>query len=118
MTDLENWTPSQVHDALAAGQIVLIDVRTPPEYMMEHIEGALLMPMSFFRAEALPTQDGKRIVLHCASGVRSKRVGHLAMEAGLAPLAHLEGGFAAWKQAGLPYIGIDMGTGGPKKMGG
>ncbi|WP_424928976.1 rhodanese-like domain-containing protein [Amaricoccus tamworthensis] len=116
MTKLENWTPERVKTALDAQEIVLIDVRTPPEYMMEHIKGALLMPMAFFRPEALPTQDGKRVVLHCGSGVRSAKMGEIAIEAGLSPLAHMEGGFGAWKQAGLAYTGTDMATGAPTAM--
>ena len=116
MPDLENWSPERVKDALDAGEIVLIDVRTAPEYMMEHIRGALLMPMAFFTADALPTQDGKRIVLHCGSGMRSGKVARAAMEAGITPLAHMEGGFGAWKKAGLPYIGTDMASGAPKQM--
>lgn len=117
MSELEDWSPEQVKTALDAGEIVLIDVRTPQEYMMEHVEGALLMPMAFFRVETLPTQDGKRIVLHCGSGVRSSKVAQQAMAVGYAPLAHMKGGFGAWKQAGLPYIGTDMASGAPKRMG-
>lgn len=116
MTELENWTAERVYKALTANEIVLIDVRSPQEYMMEHIDGALLMPMAFFDASALPTQESKRIVLHCGSGVRSKKVGELAAEAAVTPLAHLEGGFAAWKKAGLPYRGTDMATGAPTLM--
>ncbi len=63
MAQLENWPPEKVKAALDAQKIVLIDVRTPPEYIMEHFDGALLMPMPFFHPEALPTQDFKRIVL-------------------------------------------------------
>ncbi|MFP1630199.1 rhodanese-like domain-containing protein [Zhengella sp. ZM62] len=118
MSNVENWTPQQVKDALDAGEIVLIDVRTPPEFMMEHIEGALLMPMSFFKPESLPTQDGKRIVLHCGSGVRSGKMCEKMGAAGLSPLAHMEGGFAAWKNAKLPYIGIEMSSGAPVKVNG
>jgi len=116
MTKLEDWRPEAVRDALNAGEIVLIDIRTPQEYMMEHIDGALLMPMAFFDPQSLPTQDGKRIVLHCGSGVRSGKVAKLAIEAGIAPLAHMEGGLAAWKKAGLQYRGTDMATGAPKLM--
>lgn len=116
MADVESWSAERVKAALDAGKIVLIDVRTPPEYMMEHIHGAFLMPMAFFRPDALPTQDGKRIVLHCGSGLRSAKVAEMAGAAGIAPLAHLEGGFGAWKQAGLPYTGIDMASGAPKAM--
>ena len=48
MSELENWAPTRVKSALDDGKIVLIDVRTPQEYMIEHVEGALLMPMAFF----------------------------------------------------------------------
>ena len=116
MSNLENWSPDKVQAALKAGEIVLIDVRTPQEYMMEHIDGALLMPMAFFDPKALPTQDGKRIVLHCGSGMRSSKVAARAMEAGVTPLAHMEGGMGAWKQAGLPYHGTDMSTGAPEML--
>jgi len=116
MSELENWTPAQVKKALDNGEIVLIDVRTPQEYMIEHVEGSLLMPMAFFNTSTLPTQDGKRIVLHCGSGIRSGKVSEKLAAAGITPLAHMEGGFGAWKEAGLPYIGTDMATGAPTRM--
>ncbi len=116
MTELENWAPARVKAALDDGEIVLIDVRTPQEYMIEHVEGALLMPMAFFNAGALPSQDGKRIVLQCGSGARSLRMAEKMNAAGMTPLAHMEGGFGAWKEAKLPYIGTDMGTGAPTRM--
>lgn len=114
--ELENWTPEQVYAALKKNEIVLIDVRTPQEYMFEHVEGALLAPMAFIKEASLPDQDTKRIVLHCGSGARSGKVGNRCLEAGLGRMAHMEGGFAAWKKAGLPYIGTDMGTGSPKRV--
>ena len=40
------------------------------------------------------------------------------LAAGGKKVAHMEGGFAAWKAAGLPYMGTEMATGAPKKMGG
>ncbi|WP_211250266.1 rhodanese-like domain-containing protein [Fodinicurvata fenggangensis] len=76
---------------LDAQEILLIDVRTPPEYILEHIDGASLMPMTFFRPEVLPRRDGKRIVPHCGSGARSGKVAEIALSAGLTPLAHMEG---------------------------
>lgn len=116
MSDVENWSPAQVKAALDANEIVLIDVRTPAEYALEHVEGALLMPMSFFKPAALPTQTDKRLVLHCGSGMRSGKVAAMALAAGLDPMAHMEGGFGAWKAAGLPYVGTDMSTGAPAHM--
>ena len=114
---LETWTPEEVARAKAAGEIVLIDVRTPQEFMFEHIEGALLSPMAFFDPAALPGQSEKRIVLHCGSGVRSERMARVALGAGFDRIAHMEAGFGAWKAARLPYIGTDMSSGAPKRTG-
>ena len=113
---LETWTPQEVAAAMAAGEIVVIDVRTPQEYMFEHIEGALLMPMAFFRAKGLPGQSDKRLVFHCGSGIRSEKVARAALEAGLTQIAHMGGGFGAWKAAKLPYIGTNMATGAPQPV--
>ncbi len=114
---LETWSIDEVAEAWNAGKVVLIDVRTPQEYMMEHVDGSLLMPMAFFRGDKLPEQGWKRLVLMCAGGVRSDRMARIAIEAGFDRIAHLEGGFGAWKSAKLPYIGTDMATGAPKPVG-
>ncbi|MDX5402188.1 MAG: rhodanese-like domain-containing protein [Rhodobacterales bacterium] len=112
----ETWTAQELAEAFDRNEVVVIDVRTPQEYMFEHIEGALLMPLAFFNARKLPGQSEKRIVFHCGSGVRSERVSRAALEAGIQHIAHLEGGFAAWKAAKLPYIGTNMATGAPQPV--
>ncbi len=111
---VEIWTAAEV--AKARGQIVLIDVRTPQEHGLERIRGAMLMALQEFEPGALPGQSDKRIVLHCGSGVRSGKAAALCLAAGLGPIAHMEGGLAAWKDAGQDYVGTDMATGAPKKM--
>ena len=113
---LESWTPVEVCRARDARRIVLIDVRSAQEYMFESIESALLMPLSAFDANALPTQDGKRIVFHCGSGKRSEKVARDALAAGIDPAAHMAGGMAAWKEAGLPYLTAGMATRAPNKV--
>ncbi|MEO1139855.1 MAG: rhodanese-like domain-containing protein [Pseudomonadota bacterium] len=113
---LETWTPDEVATAFAAHDIVLIDVRTIQEYAYEHIEGALLLPMAEFEGKHLPDQSGKRLVFYCGSGIRSARMAKVAIEAGFDSIAHLGGGFAAWKVARHPYITIDMPTGAPRKV--
>jgi rhodanese-related sulfurtransferase len=114
---IETWTVDEVEAALKAGEIVLIDVRTPQEYMFEHIEGALLLPLAFFKADALPGQSDKRIVFTCGAGPRSVKTSQMAIEGGLDRIAWMEGGFGAWKAAKKPYIGTDMGSGAPKRVG-
>ncbi|WP_101068385.1 rhodanese-like domain-containing protein [Roseovarius salinarum] len=112
----ETWSVEEVAKAWSDNEIVLIDVRTPQEYMFEHIEGALLLPMPFFNANALPGQSDKRIVFHCGSGVRSEKVCREAVAAGIDRIAHMEGGFGAWKAAQMPYIGTNMATGAPQAV--
>lgn len=112
----ETWTVDEVAQGIADGAIVVIDVRTPQEYMFEHIEGALLMPLAFFKADALPGQSDKRIVFHCGSGVRSEKVSRAAIDAGVKQIAHMEGGFGAWKAAKKPYVGTNMATGAPQRV--
>ncbi|MBU3260156.1 rhodanese-like domain-containing protein [Roseovarius sp. PS-C2] len=114
--EFQTWTVEDVAAACEKNEIVLIDVRTPQEYMFEHIEGALLLPMPFFNAHKLPGQSDKQIVFHCGSGVRSEKVARAAIEAGIDKIAHMEGGFGAWKQAQKPYIGTNMATGAPARV--
>ena len=113
---LEHWSVADVASAFEKHEIVLIDVRTPQEFALEHIGGALLAPMHELIPENLPTGTDKAIVLHCGSGIRSKRVAELCLSAGAGKIAHMAGGFSAWKEAGLPFIGTDLATGCPKAM--
>jgi rhodanese-related sulfurtransferase len=115
---LETWTVAEVADAFSRGEVAIVDVRTPPEYMLEHIPGALLMPMNGFDPMTLPVGGTKRLVLHCGSGKRSERMARRMLEAGLGPVAHMDGGFSAWKAAGQVYVGTDPATGAPKRQGG
>jgi rhodanese-related sulfurtransferase len=113
---LEHWTPAEVAAAFAEDKIVLIDVRTPQEFALERINGALLAPMQAFEPNHMPDQTNKQIVFHCGSGVRSARVAKLCLAHGEERIAHMAGGFAAWKETGQTYMGTDMATGGPKEM--
>lgn len=46
--------------------------------------------------------EGKRLVLYCASAWRSALAAETLQKMGLPSVCHLEGGFGAWKSAGLP----------------
>ena len=91
--------PATLNAWLSAGTAVLVDVREPHEHAREHIAGCRLMPLSQLDPETLPRDS--QIVLCCASGCRSKTA---ARRLRLQGLAHLEGGLAAWVEAGLPTV--------------
>ncbi len=108
---LDIFTPQEVKEMFDRNQIVVIDVRTPVEYAFEHIPGAMLFPLSSFDPTKLPEEGSKRLVFHCGSGKRSRKVVERCVAAGMRRLAHMEGGFSAWQSAGLPYLVIDPATG-------
>lgn len=94
-------SPEEVSRLLEAGEILLVDVRETKEYDLEHISGALLLPLSSFEADVFPVITDKPVVLHCAIGKRSAAAGRMLIKAGHARVMHMEGGLTAWKAAGL-----------------
>ena len=46
--------------------------------------------------------SGKKFLFYCAAGWRSALATQQMQQMGLAPVAHIDGGFTAWKQAGGP----------------
>lgn len=97
---IEDLTRGDIKAGLAAGTIVVIDVREPHEYAAGHIPGALSMPLSAFDPAALPLGSGKRVVLSCAAGVRSMQAAMIARSQGVVVDAHYRGGFRDWINAG------------------
>jgi len=90
----------QIKDWLDRNEILLVDVRETSEYEVEHIAGALLLPLSSFDPEYFPTLPGKNIVLHCAVGKRSEAAGKMLLNEGHKDIVHMTGGMDAWKAAG------------------
>jgi len=91
----------QVKEWLDRNEIVLVDVRETSEYEVEHIAGALLLPLSSFDPEMFPTLPGKKLVLHCAVGKRSEAAGKMLLNEGHRGVIHMAGGLDAWKAAGF-----------------
>ncbi len=46
--------------------------------------------------------SGKKFLLYCAGAQRSALAAKAIQDMGLTPVAHLEGGFGGWKEAGGP----------------
>ena len=91
---------------LERGEAVLVDVRE--EDGGERIAGAHAVPYSRLEPGTLPeVEPGKRLVLHCQVGVRSKQGGQELLAAGVPQVHHLAGGIRAWKAAGFPIDAND-----------
>ena len=46
----------------------------------------------------------KIYLVHCKTGVRSGRSVPIMLKEGIANIIHVDGGFDAWKKAGLPQV--------------
>lgn len=80
----------------------LIDIRGADEHARERISGAINVPLD--RIAALP-RDGRPVVFHCRSGMRTAAAAaQLGAAAAGAPAFLLDGGIDAWRRAGLPTI--------------
>jgi rhodanese-related sulfurtransferase len=101
-SSIQDLTPEEVSEGLAADKIMLVDVREPNETARERIRGAVLAPLSQFDPIDLPDPQGRLVVFTCASGIRSIKAAEIAQAAGLPYDAHLAGGIKSWKAAGLP----------------
>ncbi len=107
---IENLTPQQVKEEIANGNATLIDIRGSEE-LKQHgkIPGSVNAPrglLEFYADPELPYHKPefdreKRIILHCASGGRSALAAVTLQEMGYKNVAHMDGGIAAWKEAGF-----------------
>ena len=91
--------------------VVFVDLRDPRELEREgRLPGAVHCPRGMLEFWIDPESPyhkpvfaaDKRFVLFCAGGWRSALSAATAQEMGLRPVAHLGGGFGAWKEAGGP----------------
>ena len=61
--------------------------------------------------------EDKKFVFFCAGGLRSALAAKTAQDMGLKPVAHVLGGFKAWKEAGGPVGGAESKEVGPPSRG-
>ena len=104
--------PSEAHALARDGTAVLVDIRDIRELAREgRVPGAVHAPRGMLEFWVDPespyhrevfAQPGKTFVFFCAAAWRSPLATRDLQEMGLAPVAHVRGGFTAWKEAGLP----------------
>ncbi|MDX8053839.1 rhodanese-like domain-containing protein [Lentzea sp. BCCO 10_0798] len=104
--------PTTAHQAVSAGDAVLLDVRETDEYTVGHAPGAVHLPLSRLRDGAEPPVDlGQRPVFAiCRSGARSAIATQILVDRGHTA-ANVVGGMHAWHQAGLPVVDERGGNG-------
>jgi len=103
-----------IEDALklhGRDDVTLVDLRDIRELQREgRVPGAIHCPRGMLEFWIDPESPyhkpvfaaDKKFVFFCAGGLRSALAAQTAQRMGMKPVAHIEGGFGAWKRAGGP----------------
>ena len=109
-------SPADAHDRQQSGDAILIDIRDIRELQRDgRIEGAFHAPRGMLEFWADPDSPYHKeifatkgeLVLFCASSWRSALAAKTLQDMGLSNIHDMNGGFTAWKTAGLPITKDD-----------
>ena len=96
-------TPADLHERRELGEApVVIDVRTQAEYAAGHVAGAINIPFDQVANRISEVDAPHGVALYCMVGPRARKGESALLAAGYRSVLHLEGGLAAWQEAGLP----------------
>ena len=105
---IETVTAEEARRRFADGAL-LVDLRDPRELERDgRLPGAFHCPRGMLEFWIDPEspyarpifQEDRKFIFHCASAWRSALAAKTAQDMGLKPVAHLAGGFTAWRDAG------------------
>ena len=108
---IENLSVKQVANEVTSGNILLVDLRESEErHQSGIIPGAIHAPRGILEFWADPTSSmhkpefdpQQRTIVFCAGGGRSALAVQTLEQLGYGNVAHLEGGYTAWKEANQP----------------
>jgi molybdopterin/thiamine biosynthesis adenylyltransferase/rhodanese-related sulfurtransferase len=99
---------AEIAEAKESGDdVALVDVREQAEFDERHIEGAIHVPRSYLesRFEQFVPDRSRRVILYCASGIRSALAAKtLAEDLGYEDVSSMAGGITLWRDRGLPVV--------------
>ncbi len=107
--EIETLSVAEAQALFGRDDVVFVDLRDRRELEREgRIPGAFHCPRGMLEFWIDPESpyhkpvfaEPKRFIFYCASAWRSALATKTAADMGLAPVAHLGGGFAAWREAG------------------
>jgi rhodanese-related sulfurtransferase len=110
-TVIETMTVEEVMAVRDNDDVELVDIRDIRELWRDGtIPGAIHAPRGMLEFWVDPDSpyyrdvfgSGKKFIFYCAGGMRSALAALAVHEMGLAPVAHMRGGYGAWKKAEYP----------------
>ena len=113
LAQIETLSVEDVQSVVDAGKAQLVDLRDIRELKREgKIDGALHVPRGMLEFWIDPTSPyhneklatDKKLVFFCAAGWRSALATKTAKDMGFENVAHIDGGFGAWRDQGAPFV--------------
>lgn len=91
----------------SASPPLVLDVRTPEEFVSGHVPGAQNVPIDELAARIgdLSADRDREVVVYCERGPRARRAQAALVDAGFAQVRHLEGDMSSWRDAKRPCDG-------------
>lgn len=118
MAQVTTYSVGEVRARLGDSTVQIVDIRDPRELEREGtLPGALLAPrgmLEFWVDPASPyfkavfADESKEFILFCGAGWRSALATKTLQDMGMTNVAHIDGGFAAWKKAQAPMVTLDQ----------
>jgi len=106
--DVGEVTPAALEQELdrpADARPILLDVRSPEEYAVSHLAGAVRAATLDGALAALDgTPPDAEIVVYCAVGFRSAVLAEKLQKAGYTHVRNLRGALFAWANSGRPVV--------------
>jgi len=108
---IEEISAADAIGLLGRDDVLLVDIRDPREREREgKVPGTFSCTRGMLEFWICPDSpyykpvfgEDKKFVFFCAGGLRSALAAKTAQDMGLKPVAHVIGGFKAWKEAGGP----------------
>lgn len=79
--------------------ITLVDVRTPDEFALGAIKGAVNIPLDDLRGRLADIPADKPVVVYCAVGLRGYLASNILLQNGFKDVRNLVGGFKLYRSA-------------------
>lgn len=99
-------SPAEFKAKIEADTVVLIDVRTPEEYMDGFIAGAGTIDVNgtLFEMKIKELDKSQAVYVYCAAGRRSTKAAKILEKNGFKEIYNLDGGVRAWTAASFPLV--------------
>jgi rhodanese-related sulfurtransferase len=104
--------PADVQPLVSPERLQVIDLRTPAEFQVAHIPGAINIPLPELEQRRAEIRRDTDVLIYCINGSRTRQAEPVLYAHDFENIYHLEGAFYAWIKGKYPVE-----KGGIKKSG-